>query len=299
MCIIVVCQDKWPSEEELKNCFDANGHGAGMAWVDYDKKQVVYEKGLKDHHDILKIINSGKVKFFPAIIHFRIASSGGISDELTHPFPLTKDVPTALKGRAPGVLFHNGTWSGWSDKLLAGLSADPSGKIPDGEWSDTRALAWFVARGGAKMLNFLYNNINGLKPDKIAVLTGKGELMLKGEWERGMGFIASNTGFRWKRYHTSSPTSFNQPHLVDKNPASNRPTPAAGAGSSSPSSETSKQRLLGPGPDWTPVGPHPTDIGTPCVDDGIPLPKDYLELVLVGLREIKKTQRAILASQKE
>jgi hypothetical protein len=204
MCIILVAETSWPSDEELKNCSDANGHGAGIAWIDHEKKQVVYEKGLRDHDDIIKIIRSGRIKYFPAIIHFRIASSGGVSDELTHPFPCTKDVPLTLKGRAPAVLFHNGTWSGWSDKLLAGLSADPKGFIPDGTWSDTRALAYFVARGGAKMLNFLYENINGLKPDKLAVLGGKGELLLKGAWEKGASH--PTPGFAGRERPTLRPT---------------------------------------------------------------------------------------------
>jgi len=51
------------------------------------------------------------------VIHFRIASVGGVCQQLRHPFPITLKAGLEPRGRAKAVLFQNGTWVGWRDAV--------------------------------------------------------------------------------------------------------------------------------------------------------------------------------------
>ena len=107
MCVIITTPDESarPTLRQLELCNRANPHGTGLAWR--DGRMVEYAKGLapREIHKLLSRLRG------PAIVHFRIASVGGVHPELCHPFPVTHKAELRHQGRARAVLFHNGTWS--------------------------------------------------------------------------------------------------------------------------------------------------------------------------------------------
>lgn len=140
MCVIITTPSlrHRPSLENLELCAEANSHGSGVAWL--TGKRVEYAKGLPvaEIHRLLKNVAG------PAIVHFRIASVGGVNPQLCHPFPITHRADLHRSGRARAVLFHNGTWSEYR-------AASEHFGIRFGKHepvSDTRVAAALVARFG-------------------------------------------------------------------------------------------------------------------------------------------------------
>lgn len=92
MCIIC-CKKKgiaMPTDEMIEQMWDANRDGAGIAWS--ENNIVHIEKGFMTLEDIKKHLRtlSGHVDMtaIPMLMHFRIATHGGISPQNTHPFPV-------------------------------------------------------------------------------------------------------------------------------------------------------------------------------------------------------------------
>ncbi|WP_211230115.1 hypothetical protein [Desulfovirgula thermocuniculi] len=143
---------------------------------------------------------------FPHVVHFRAATSGGVCEELTHPFIVDLQSPLRLEwsGKKP-LLFHNGVVSNWENLFLR-FAPDivrelrrrrRASRVPPGPWSDTRAAAVIVALVGEGILPFLGG--------KYAVLDG-GRVKLYGDFpynERGVYF--SNSSFKDTRGRFSSP----------------------------------------------------------------------------------------------
>lgn len=104
MCVIVIKPNgKTLSKDSLDECWRRNGQGAGFVFIpDKIKDGIVTEKGIMTLDALHTKVDKYLHKYGKLIIHFRIQSRGGISAELTHPFPCDyKD-----KKR---FLFHNGT----------------------------------------------------------------------------------------------------------------------------------------------------------------------------------------------
>jgi hypothetical protein len=169
MCVIAVYTDNYPKLADLELMESFNKDGAGMAWIDNKSNKVEWVKGLKlSAKDIHDIISKRKINL-PFVIHFRISSVGKTNDELCHPFTIETNDNNELKGTTEkGVLFHNGTNTNWSEELWQFCLAR-NVKIPEGELSDTRAMAY--------MISYLGNGyIENFAPDydKYVVLTPKG-----------------------------------------------------------------------------------------------------------------------------
>jgi predicted glutamine amidotransferase len=121
MCIIAVKPKgvAVPTKEILKNMFDANPDGAGVAYNLNGKLYIV--KGLMNFEDFYKVcqrISSGS----SAIYHTRIQTSGGICKELTHPFLLDDDIQNQrklfFKTTNGEAVAHNGVFSEFGQKEL-------------------------------------------------------------------------------------------------------------------------------------------------------------------------------------
>jgi hypothetical protein len=68
----------------LKRCWDSNNQGAGVSWC--DRGEIFIEKGFMEWDSFKGFWESRDWTKIPAIIHFRIATHGGINEENTHPF---------------------------------------------------------------------------------------------------------------------------------------------------------------------------------------------------------------------
>lgn len=188
MCVVAIAQEKALTEDHVKRMFGSNRDGGGVAWREGDR--VHWHKGLNEEEMKAACLSLP----IPYIAHFRIASCGGIRADLTHPFPITKDVPLALKGSTTGaVLFHNGHYHRWKDQLL--LMAVGSGmKIPTGAWSDSRLMAWVAAHCGLNVLPFF---------DEKVVAFGLHDMDIwGGGWSEVDGLYVSNR--TWEHSHMVS-----------------------------------------------------------------------------------------------
>jgi Glutamine amidotransferase domain len=182
MCVVLATiGNAKPSLSVLKACEAANPHGGGVAWR--EKNRVRFEKGI-DADAIHKIVLRERGPF---LIHFRIATVGSKSPELCHPFPVSGNPSTALSGKASAVIAHNGTWYNWKETVTR-AARHMSAKLPDGEMSDSRAMAWLVAQVGERA----FNNVTG----RFAYFTAAKGIKLFGNWEKLNGFFASNLNWR-------------------------------------------------------------------------------------------------------
>lgn len=161
MCVILLCQENRPSEEMIEKAYNRNSDGAGLAWREGD--EVVWKKGL----NVAQITDLAMTVPLPYVLHFRIASVGGVHPALTHPFPIEEEDDLALEGRTRGhVIFHNGHWGDW-EKVLFQTAMLAKVKLPRrGLWSDTRALTWSTRYYGFGLLD---------KVDERVVAFGPGE----------------------------------------------------------------------------------------------------------------------------
>lgn len=147
MCVIAICPEGTSlNKEEFKKCFNSNDDGAGFAWSNGEK--VMFHKGLMTADKAWKAYR--KIYKFNHVAHFRLVSAGKECKELCHPFVISKDSPISLYGEADAVLFHNGTVYGWQSFITTMALID--NKYPEGEMSDSRAMAMIYARLGDNII---------------------------------------------------------------------------------------------------------------------------------------------------
>lgn len=190
MCLCIASPTgKRISKGILTDAARTNSDGGGLAWLDEDKKKIVWRKDLSpdEVHDLL----GKEVKDRPWVAHFRIATSGGKLPELTHPFSIDKMASTDKGGEHDSVLFQNGTMSGWKDMLLQ-AAASSGTELPPAPWSDTRAIAFLCHVYGKHILSLLDNHSRFLVFEAKEVRTRR--MMLWGEWHEQDGFKFSNKG---------------------------------------------------------------------------------------------------------
>lgn len=190
MCVIMLIHKDGPrpSKEMVERAWNANSDGAGIAWrADYNgAKHVFWKKGLESPEEVFDLTERLPG---PYVVHFRVASIGGVSPELTHPFPVQRDVPLALEGRTrQAVLFHNGHWGDWNQKVLdSAISAGV--RIPQGDWSDTRGMAFLVHQHGPAVMELLTTQKGVyMTPSNMQIFTGPG-------WDKVNGIWCSNDYF--------------------------------------------------------------------------------------------------------
>lgn len=182
MCVILVSDTKRPTSEMVEKAFNHNSHGGGAAWR--EGEFVRWEKGLK----LEDMIEHAKKLPLPFVLHFRIASTGGRSDYLCHPFEVSRLANYKLEGKTKNpVLFHNGTWNVWRHELKTAVINSRVGKLPTGPWNDTRGLAFMAYAFGGGILEMINEKTVLFSPKELEVF-GDG-------WEEESDILMSNTHF--------------------------------------------------------------------------------------------------------
>lgn len=178
MCLMIVKPEgKDVSDEHLENGFENNPDGGGYCWVDGGK--VYYRKGIFDFNEF-KTSYRQDVGERPAIIHFRMATHGGVNHENCHPFDIGNGAMMAHNG-----VIQIATKQGESDtraflrERLAPVLVPNPDAIQDASWIEQID----AAIGGSK-LGFLYPN------GRHYIIGEK-----RGEWENGVWF--SNSGHKY------------------------------------------------------------------------------------------------------
>lgn len=179
MCCILVCPTKSarPTLDVLRAVAAANPHGGGIAWRE---SGVVQYLKTDDVNELYRVAHEARGV---VVIHFRIASVGGVCNELRHPFPVTRRSGLGDRSSAPAVLFQNGTWSGWRDALA---EAELDGHVPPvGRMSDARAAAWLCHVKGR------HDWLEETGWSRWVFLSFR-ELELYGDWQERDGILFSN-----------------------------------------------------------------------------------------------------------
>lgn len=188
MCVIFICETHVPTAEMITKAWNTNPDGAGIAHREGkgEKAVVRWRKGLT-LEQIREEIEALKHKL-PIIVHFRKQSVGGVRTDLCHPFTADAAADNALEGKTKSaVFFHNGTWKVWQDVLLQ-TCVNHGLVIPDGEWSDTRALALLTTVYGPNFPRIIEGQkgvLFGPGPDDINVFYGS-------NWYRENNVLCSN-----------------------------------------------------------------------------------------------------------
>ena len=98
-----------PAKQEIINMIERNPDGVGIAWAHDHRVHVL--KGLSDEVAVSEIIEEIIPENSPILFHARIATSGGISAGVCHPYLITAKPAnmreTFATYRVP-VLAHNG-----------------------------------------------------------------------------------------------------------------------------------------------------------------------------------------------
>lgn len=181
-----------PSAEKLKNMFENNPDGGGVAWV--QNGQIVIKKGIFDFEKFKKIVSNIPVESV-AIIHCRIATSGGITEELCHPFPLTNDLKMMrttsqkFEGFAVG---HNGIFDGLK---IAKDNSDTTAFIANVLYP----LQTLKEKAGGSILDADLKPIVDVlvKGSKVAIVNEKNQFQLYGEFNMCDGIYYSNYSYSY------------------------------------------------------------------------------------------------------
>lgn len=183
---------------ELKNCWENNPHGAGVAWQ--SGKRVRIEKGMMTWEVFEAFIEKLHKTVDPlttaVMYHFRITSRGDTCAEQTHPYPVSRN-PDDLKRlslRTSCAVMHNGTmpistYKGMNDTQTFVLDYLTRIDALNHDWEHSKdALDLIEAITDSKMA-FLKNN----------------EIVTVGEFVENEGVLYSNDGYLppwsdWYRY---------------------------------------------------------------------------------------------------
>ena len=85
MCVILHKPAKKDiSLDNLKKCFESNPHGVGLMFAHNNFLRII--KGLMTLEHFLQVYQENNLVKKEVVIHFRLASAGSITPELTHPF---------------------------------------------------------------------------------------------------------------------------------------------------------------------------------------------------------------------
>lgn len=192
MCVIVV-QDKqkFPGWDMLQKCWFTNPHGAGVMYRTKEGR-VHIEKGFmtfEDYKNYISALNDYQIR--PMVYHFRIATHGTVSEENTHPFPISSKVPhmMALSVLSDAGVAHNG--------VINYKSYNHSLRMKN-NLTDTGAFLiknYLRAKNGNKISKKAF--INGLKEEnkisnsRFALMDGT-DIIRVGTWYEFNGCYYSN-----------------------------------------------------------------------------------------------------------
>lgn len=196
MCIAVyIPKNKNISNEVIRNCFANNPDGAGVMWQDATTGKVHIQKGffteealIKAFREIPQNVNRG--------LHCRIATSGKISSQCCHPFPITKDIKKMGKAEqiVDSAVIHNG---------IIPFCTPHEGLLSP--FSDTMIFARdYLYPLGDKVNTIAFKNLfEESNSSKLCIFRPNQQVTLVGKWIEDGGVFYSNDGYKdtWHMYY--------------------------------------------------------------------------------------------------
>lgn len=191
MCVICIKKKgvNLPSDEIIKKMWNTNSDGAGVMYPDNGKVHI--EKGFFNVEKFIERVHELD-ESNTIIMHFRIATHGGVNAGMTHPFPLTcKENEIVATDILTDVgIAHNG--------IIPKTTIDPRPQFSDtAEYIMKKLYPRYLQSD-----NFFTKNKNKEKIQKditsrMVFLTPDGEVNTVGEWEEEDGLLYSNTYFKF------------------------------------------------------------------------------------------------------
>jgi len=196
MCIIASkpAGAKLPTLDECKVMWDANPDGAGLMWSQDGKVHIVralmtWDKFRRAYKALQSRVDTTAT---PVVMHFRIATHGGVNGAGTHPFVVGRQDVWYTHATCDLGVAHNGIIPGYGSRIIsdtaefnATLLADMLELDPD-----------FVHAADAK--RFLESQIGY---SRLAFLAGAGDIIRMGHgWEQApSGVWYSNHSYTGRR----------------------------------------------------------------------------------------------------
>lgn len=200
MCIIVYkpINENVPKRDILQRCFNNNNDGCGYMFN--DNNAVVIRKGFNDFNTFYKQLKTDvkkhDLKSKTLVLHFRIATSGGLEKNKTHPFVLTNKSKLINKYNGDAItcdvgVVHNGVLN---DYVYGGLS-DTQNFIKD--------FLYDVYYSNLK--ENIKNKIikSELNSNKLIILDKTGNAKKYGDFIYDDGVYYSNSSYKERYYYTS------------------------------------------------------------------------------------------------
>lgn len=181
MCIAIASPigTEIPSESYLKNSWHSNPDGAGIAFNIEGKVKII--KGLMSWEAFKTTLKSLDEKYDlknrGVLIHFRIATAGGINKDATHPFPVSSDYNIMKKPEqfCKYALIHNG--------IISNLSCVDGDISAYTHVSDTMSFNAHIISSLASNKNWMDNDKNmeiiySLAKSKFAFIDSDGSVKM-------------------------------------------------------------------------------------------------------------------------
>lgn len=187
-----------PTKEDFQSMWNRNKDGGGYMYARDGKVHI--SKGYMDFESYMYAIENEKfTKDDVVVFHTRIGTQAGVNPQMTHPYPLTKDLEMCKKLDLVcqcGVA-HNG---------IIPMTTNPNEK----EYNDTclfitKYLVKLVRKPSDLLDDSIKDMIELLTNSKWALLDGSGQLMLVGNWIEKDGLMYSNNyhfdfDYQWNKY---------------------------------------------------------------------------------------------------
>ena len=180
MCLALIAETARPTATEIRDAALTNRDGIGVAYRTPHDRLITWEKGLT-----LEVAQERAATLpLPFIMHFRLATHGGESPLLCHPFPISRNVGVTLHGQARELLFHNGIWN---EHARFQRRAALRGPV-----SDTRIMAYVLWKESAQEDRAGVARFIAQQAGRLALFTPEG-IETFGSWTAGTSTLADTT----------------------------------------------------------------------------------------------------------
>lgn len=188
MCIAVyIPKNQDVTDEIIKNCFENNPDGAGIMYQKDGKVHI--QKGFFKVEELIQAFRQVPITLDRAI-HCRIATSGKISAECCHPFPITNDMKKMGRKTQTvnAAVIHNGT--------ISFCSPNEGIKAP---FSDTMLFTKeYLYPFGNLVMNTPFKKLFEESNSSKLLIFKNERVALIGKWIEDNGVFYSNTGYKPK-----------------------------------------------------------------------------------------------------
>lgn len=183
-----------PSRDILKRCWDNNPDGAGYAFN--TDNVVCIKKGFMTFDAFWNSISEAQKRYdfkkCGVLIHFRIATHGGVIPAMTHPFPIVDDdgALSKLEYVSDYAVIHNGIISLTGAKARSEKAmSDTAVFIRDYLSKIAQNRQWFKRRANMELIEKLIDS-------KMAILNTRGEIITTSGFTEDGGVLYSNSTYK-------------------------------------------------------------------------------------------------------